>query len=111
MVERRGDRLSSGGRWCFINVLVTKEEARGQPFDEGEMKGVGRRFGSAPSGCGRAAHGGAWRDGAPGEAVAARAFEGGRRPPGGPEWAAQASTPAGPVQGFWAGRGREGVVG
>jgi hypothetical protein len=44
------------------------------------MKGVGRRFGSAPSGCGRAAHGGAWHGGAPGEAAVARASEGGRRP-------------------------------
>jgi hypothetical protein len=49
-----------------------EEEARGRPFDEGEMKGVGRQFGSAPSGCGRTAHGGAWHGGAPGEAVAAR---------------------------------------
>jgi hypothetical protein len=44
------------------------------------MKGVGCWFGSAPSGCGRAAHGGAWCGGASGEAAAARAFEGGRRP-------------------------------
>jgi hypothetical protein len=43
----------------------------GQPFDEGEMKGVGRRFSSAPSGCGRAAQGGAWRGGAPREAAVA----------------------------------------
>jgi hypothetical protein len=57
-----------------------EEEARGRPFDEGEMKGVGRRFGSAPSGCGRVAHSGAWRGGASKEAVAAWASEGGRRP-------------------------------
>jgi hypothetical protein len=37
---------------------------KGWPFDEGEMKGVGRRFGSAPSGCRGAAHGGAWCGGA-----------------------------------------------
>jgi hypothetical protein len=55
---RSGGERSSGGRWCFIKALVTKEEARGQPFDEGEMKGLGRWFGFAPSGCGRAAHGG-----------------------------------------------------
>jgi hypothetical protein len=52
----------------------------GQPFDEGEMKGVGRRFSSAPSGCRRAAQGGAWRGGAPREAAVAQASEGGRRP-------------------------------
>jgi hypothetical protein len=52
---------------------------RGRPFDEGEMKGVGHRFGSTPSGCGRAAHGSACHGGTPGEA-AARASEGGRRP-------------------------------
>jgi hypothetical protein len=61
-------------------VPVMEEEARGRPFDEGEMKGVGRQFSSAPSGCGRTADGGAWHGGAPGEAVAARASEGGRRP-------------------------------
>jgi hypothetical protein len=33
----------------------------GWPFDGGEMKGVGRRFGSAPFGCRRVAHGDAWR--------------------------------------------------
>jgi hypothetical protein len=40
-------------------VPVTGEVARGQSFDEGEMKGVGRRFGSTPTGCGRATDGGA----------------------------------------------------
>jgi hypothetical protein len=39
------------------------------------MKGVGRRFGLAPSGCRR-----------PAGPVAAQAIEGGRRPPGGPTW-------------------------
>jgi hypothetical protein len=37
---------------------------KGRPFDEGEMKEVGRRFGSAPFGCRGATHGGAWRGGA-----------------------------------------------
>jgi hypothetical protein len=60
---RSGGGRSSGGRWCFIKASVTEEEERGWPFDEGEMKGVGRRFSSAQSGCGRAAHGGAWRGG------------------------------------------------
>jgi hypothetical protein len=39
-------------------VPVTGEEARARPFDEGEMKGVGRQFGSTPTGCGRAMDGG-----------------------------------------------------
>jgi hypothetical protein len=72
--------MSSGGWWCFIKVAVMEEEVRWRPFDEGEMKGVGRWFGSAPSRCRRVAHGGAWRGGAPEEVAAARAFEGGRRP-------------------------------
>jgi hypothetical protein len=68
-VEGRGDGLSSGGRWCFVKMPVTEEEVRGWPFDEGEMKGLGCWFGSAPSGCRRAAHDGAWRGGASGEAA------------------------------------------
>jgi hypothetical protein len=79
--EGKGDGRSSGGRSCFIKVPVTKEEARGRPFYEGEMKGVGSRFSSAPSRCGRVAHGtSAWTE----EAAVARASKGGRRPPGGP---------------------------
>jgi hypothetical protein len=35
----------------------------GRPFDEGEMKGVGRRFGSTPAGCGRVTDGGSVRGG------------------------------------------------
>jgi hypothetical protein len=31
---------------------VTGVEARGRPFDEGEMKGRGRQFDSTPTGCG-----------------------------------------------------------
>jgi hypothetical protein len=58
--EGRGDRRSSGGQWCSIKVPVTEEEVRGRPFDEGEMNGVGWWFDSAPSGCGRVAHSGAW---------------------------------------------------
>jgi hypothetical protein len=48
------------------------------------MKGVGRRFGSAPSGCERVAHGGADQG-----VVAARVSEGGRRHAGGPTWAGE----------------------
>jgi hypothetical protein len=55
--EGRGDGQSNEGQWCFIKAPVTEEEVRGWPFDEGGMKGVGRRFDSAPSGCRRVAHG------------------------------------------------------
>jgi hypothetical protein len=61
----------------FINVLVTEEEARGRPFDEGEMKGVGHRFGSTPMGCGKATDGGARSGGKPGSCGS---VGGGRRP-------------------------------
>jgi hypothetical protein len=78
---RSGGKRSSGGRWCFIKAPVTEVEVRGHPFDEGEMKGVGRRFGSAPSGCGRVAHSSVDQKGGSGSAS-----EGGRKPPGGPTW-------------------------
>jgi hypothetical protein len=58
-------------------VSVTGEEARGRPFDEGEMKGVGRRFGSTPTWCGRVMDGGAQSNGRPGSGGSVR---GGRRP-------------------------------
>jgi hypothetical protein len=47
-------------------VPVTGEEARGWPFYEGEMKGVGRRFGSTTTRCGRAMDGGVRSGGKPG---------------------------------------------
>jgi hypothetical protein len=47
-------------------VPVTGEEARGRPFANGEMKGVGRQFGLTPTGCGRAMDGGAWSGGSVG---------------------------------------------
>jgi hypothetical protein len=47
-------------------VPITGEEARGRPFYEGEMMGVGHRFGSTPTGCGRAMDGGAQIGGKPG---------------------------------------------
>jgi hypothetical protein len=65
-------------------------EVRGRPFDEGEIKGRGRRFNSTPTGCGWATDGGVRSGGKPaGRAAAARAG-GGRRPRDGPnglEWA------------------------
>jgi hypothetical protein len=62
--ELRGKR-----RWGDVVLMVN-------------LKGTTQHFGSTSPGCGRAAHGGA-----SGEVVAARASEGGRRPPGGPTWA------------------------
>jgi hypothetical protein len=53
------------------------EEARGRPFAEGEIKGVGRQFGSTPTGCGRATDGGARSGGKPGSGSS---VGGGRRP-------------------------------
>jgi hypothetical protein len=53
------------------------EEARGRSFDEGEMKRVGRWFGSTPAGCGRAMDDGAWSGGKPGSGGS---VGGGRRP-------------------------------
>jgi hypothetical protein len=52
-------------------------EARGRPFDEGEMKGVGRWFGSTPTGCGRVADGKPRSGGKPGSDSS---VGGGRRP-------------------------------
>jgi hypothetical protein len=42
------------------------EKARGRPFDEGEMKGVGHQFGSTPTGYWRAMDSGAQSGGKPG---------------------------------------------
>jgi hypothetical protein len=66
------------------STLVTGVEARGRPFDEGEMKGRGRWFDSTPTGCGWATDGGVQSGGkSAGRAAAARAG-GGRRPRDGP---------------------------
>jgi hypothetical protein len=58
-------------------VPVTGEEARGLPFDEGEMKGAGRRFDSTPTGCGRVMDGAAWSGSKP---ASGGSIGGGRRP-------------------------------
>jgi hypothetical protein len=76
----------------------------------GEEDTAGWRIALASHAHRRTADSGKRRAGA-GQAEGGSGDRGGRRPPGGPEWAAQASKPAGPVQGFQAGRGREGVVG
>jgi hypothetical protein len=76
----------------------------------GEEDTAGRRIASASHVHRRTADSGK-RHGSVGQAEGGSGDRGGRRALGGPEWAAQASRPAGPVQGFWAGRGREAVVG
>jgi hypothetical protein len=53
------------------------EEAKGRRFDEGEMKGVGCRFGSTPTGCGRVMDGDAQSYGKPGSGGS---VGGGRQP-------------------------------
>jgi hypothetical protein len=89
-VEGTGGGAVKGMAGGASSTPVTGVEARGQPFDEGEMKGRGRRFDSTPTGCGWATDGGVRSGGKlAGRAAAARAG-GGRRPrdgPNGPEWA------------------------
>jgi hypothetical protein len=92
-VEGSGGGAMRGTAGGASTTLVTGVEARGRPFDEGEMKGRGRRFDSTPTWCGWATDGGVGSGGKPaGQSVAARAG-GGRRPhdgPNGPEWATRA---------------------
>jgi hypothetical protein len=54
------------------------------PFDEREMKGVGRRFGLAPSGCRRVAHGSTWRGGADRRGGGGSGVQRWEKTPGGP---------------------------
>jgi hypothetical protein len=63
---------------CASSMPVTGVEARGQPFDEGEMKGTARRFDSTPTGCGWATDGGVWSGGKPAGRAAAAWAGGGR---------------------------------
>jgi hypothetical protein len=76
----------------------------------GEEDTAGRRIPSASHAHRRTADSGKRRGGI-GQAEGSSGDRDGRRPSGGPEWAAQASMPAGPVHDFRAGRRREGVVG
>jgi hypothetical protein len=71
-------------------TLVTGVEARGHSFDEGEIKGRGRRFDSTPTGCGWATDGGVRSGSKPARRAAAARAGGGRRHrdgPNGPKWA------------------------
>jgi hypothetical protein len=89
-VEGSGGGALRGTAGGTSSTLVTRVEARGRPFDEGEMKGRGRRFDSTPTRCGWATDGGVRSGGKPaGRAAVARAGRG-RRPrdgPNRPEWA------------------------
>jgi hypothetical protein len=86
--ERRGQE-AGGRQWSLTPpALLLKRggESTGRPIDEGEMKGVGCRFGSAPFRCGRVTVGGMRRS----SAGRADGDSGNRRwggPPGGPTWA------------------------
>jgi hypothetical protein len=77
----------------------------GRRVSAGEEDTAGRRIASASHAHRRTANSGKRRGGA-GQADGGSGDRGGRRPPGGPEWAAPASRPAEPVQGFRAGKGR-----
>jgi hypothetical protein len=50
-VEGSGGGAVRGTAGGASSTPVTEVEARGRPFDEGEMKGRGHRFDSTPAGC------------------------------------------------------------
>jgi hypothetical protein len=89
-VEGSGGGAVRGTADGASSMSVMGVEARGRPFDEGEMKRRGRRFDSTPTGCGWATDGGVRSGGKPAERAAVARAGGGRRPrdgPNGPEWA------------------------
>jgi hypothetical protein len=51
-MEGSGGGAVRGTAGGASSTPVTGVEARGRPFDEGEMKGRGHRFNSTPAGCG-----------------------------------------------------------
>jgi hypothetical protein len=115
-VRGQGGRAAAIGE-CSFNGFRYEVEREGEDGESvrhclmrGEYKRYGWCFASSTVEHGRAPLGGAWRGGA-GQAEGGSGDRGGRRPPGGPEWAAQVSRPAGLVRGFQARRGMEGVVG
>jgi hypothetical protein len=57
-VEGSGGGAVRGTAGGASSTPVTDVEARGRPFDEGEMKGRGHRFDSTLAGCGWATDGG-----------------------------------------------------
>jgi hypothetical protein len=79
-VEGSGGGAVRGTADGASSTPVTGVEARWRPFDEGEMKGRGRRFDSTPTGCGWATDGGMRSGGKPAEQAAAARAGGGRRP-------------------------------
>jgi hypothetical protein len=89
-VEGSGGSAVRGTVGDASSMPVTGVEARGRPFDEGEMKGRGCRFDSTPTGCEWVTDDGVRSGGKPAERAAAARAGGGRRPrdePNGPEWA------------------------
>jgi hypothetical protein len=87
VVEGSGGGAVRGTTGGASSTPVTGVEARGRPFDEGEMKGRGRRFDSTPTGCGWVTDGGVRSSGKPTGWVAAARAGGGRRPRDGPKQA------------------------
>jgi hypothetical protein len=73
-VEGSGGGAVRGTTGGASSTPVTGVEARGRLFDEGEVKGRGRRFDSTPTGCGWAMNGSVRSSGKPaGRAAVARA--------------------------------------
>jgi hypothetical protein len=77
-VEGSGGGAVRGTAGGASSTPVTGVEARGWPFDEGKMKGRGRRFDSTPTGSGWATNGGVRSGGKPAGWVAAARAGGGR---------------------------------
>jgi hypothetical protein len=90
VVEWSGGGAVRGAAGGASSMPVTRVEARGRPFDEGEMKGRGHRFDSTPTGCGWVMDGGVRSGGKLARRAAVARAGGGRQPrdgPNGPEWA------------------------
>jgi hypothetical protein len=77
-VEGSGGGAVRGTAGGASSTPITVVEARGRPFDEGEMKGRGRRFDSTPTECRWVTDDGVRSGGKPAERAAAARAGGGR---------------------------------
>jgi hypothetical protein len=77
-MEGSGGSAVRGTTGGASSTPVTGVVARGWPFDEGEMKGRGRRFDSTPTECGWVTDGGVRTGGKPTGRTAAAQAGGGR---------------------------------
>jgi hypothetical protein len=80
-------REDGSGRWWAItssvfNIETKGGESTGRSIEEGKWRRREWRFGSAPQTRRRAADGGAWGGGAPGEVAAIPSDQGGTKAPG-----------------------------